>query len=377
MRRRTRGRRALVRPIPVVVAQVGVAVLFSLVVAAPTSAYADTGVSSVLISNALPGMVEAPAGPLNGALTPSELNSTFGSSGPTSALSQAIANGDVSAYVRTWSNQPPNGAFVQVIAAQFPSLVDASAALAGADHAVSGIHFGHFPAPEIPQAEGFTVIANSEAGIVSENVVQFAKGAVLFDVAAGQVTTAANSGAPELSDADAVQIARQQAALAPGPALGPTDPSANMSSNTAYQAGRYFGVVVLIVLVAGLIVLLIQRLQRRSKRPIAVAEPAQELDTPFPPPMGAGGPVSSLDGSPQVAAAPSTGRSGAALLERPTARKASVFHCSWCGEAVAIGPHVAHDCGRRDRPGIYCMNCGTQFQEGATVCASCGDRKLQ
>ena len=328
----------------------------------------------MLISNALPGMVEAPAGPLNGALTPSELNSTFGSSGPTGALSQAIANGDVSAYVRTWSNQPPNGAFVQVIAAQFPSLADASAALAGADHAVSGVHFGHFPVPEIPQAEGFTVIANSEAGVVSESVVQFAKGAVLFDVAAGQVTTAANSGAPELSDADAVQIARQQAALAPGPALGPTDPSADIDSNTAYQAGRYFGVAVLIVLVAGLIVLLVQR---RSKRQIAVAMPARELDTAFPPPVGGGGPVSSFGGSPEVAAASSAGRSGAALLERPTARKANVFYCSWCGEAVAIGPHVAHDCGPRDRPSIYCMNCGTQFREGATVCASCGDRKLQ
>ncbi len=237
----------------------------------------------MLISNALPGMVEAPPGSLNGALTPSELNSTLGSSGPTGALGQAIADGDVSAYVRTWSNQPPNGAFIQVIAAQFPSLADASAALAGADHAVSGIHFGHFPVPEIPQAEGFSVIANSEAGVVTESVVQFAKGAVLFEVAAGQVTTAVNSGAPELSDADAVQIARQQAALAPGPALGPTDPSANMTSNTAYQAGRYFGVAVLTVLVAGLIVLLVQR---RSKRQIAVALPA----------AGVGRPVSSTRG---------------------------------------------------------------------------------
>ena len=348
--------------------------LFTLVVAAPTSAYADTGVSSVLISNALPGMVEAPAGPLNGALTSSELNSTFGSSGPTGALSQAIANGDVSAYLRTWSNQPPNGAFVQVIAVQFPSLADASAALAGADHAVSGVHFGHFPVPEISHAVGFTVIANSESGLVTESVVQFAKGAVLFEVATGQVTTAANSGAPELSDADAVQIARQQAAQAPGPVLGPTDPSANTTSNTAYQAGRYFGVAVLIVLVAGLVVVLVQR---RSKRQIAVSMPAHGLDTPFPPPGGGGGPASSFGGSPEVAVTHSAGRRGATLLDRPTARKANVFYCSWCGEAVSIGPQVAHDCGPRDRPSMYCMNCGTQFQEGATVCASCGDRKLQ
>lgn len=370
MRRRTPWRRTFLGRLPL-----GVVVLFTLalVVAVPTSAQADTGVSSVLISNALPGMVEAPLGPLNGAITPSEIDSTFGSSGPAGVLSQAIASGDVSAYIRTWSNQPPNGAFVQVIAAQFPSLAEASAALAGADNAMTVSHFGRFAVPEIAQAVGFTRFTNSRTGVLFESVVQFAKGAVLFDVGAGRVTTAATSGAPELGNADAAQVARQQAAMAPGPALGPTDPSATQQTNPAYQAGRYFGMAVLFLLVAGLVVILVQR---RSKRQTTVATPADAPGTPFPAGGAGGGHVSPLDGAPNVAAS-SAGLRGAALLERPTARKARMFYCSWCGTVVAVGAQVVHDCGSRDKAGTYYMNCGTRFTVGATVCTSCGSRKLQ
>ena len=81
-----------------------------------------------------------------------------------------------------------------MIAAQFPSLAEASSALAGANAGVTGIHFGHFAVHEIPHALGFTTIENGQAGLVDEMVVQFAKGSILFDVAVGQVTTAANFG---------------------------------------------------------------------------------------------------------------------------------------------------------------------------------------
>jgi len=224
MGRHTSGLRRL-PPLGWLTAAVMAAALLALAPVAPISADADTGLSSTVISHALPGMVEAPAGPLNGPITPSELTSILGDSGPASALSQGIASGDVSAYLRAWSNQPSNGAFVEVIATQLPSLADASSALAGADHAVTGIHFGHFPVAEIPHAIGVTLVTNSQLGVVSEMIVQFAKGTDIFDVVVGQVTTAANSGAPVLSEPDVIQIARQQAARAAGPVIGPTLPN--------------------------------------------------------------------------------------------------------------------------------------------------------
>jgi hypothetical protein len=258
------------------------AALFTMVPVAPLSAYADSGLSSTVISNALPGMVEAPAGPVNGPITPSELTSILGESGPASALSQEIADGDVSAYLRAWSNEPSNGAFVEVIATQLPSLADASSALAGADHAVTGIHFGHFPVGGIPHAIGVTLITNSQLGVVSEMIVQFAKGTDIFDVVVGQVTTAANSGAPELSEPDVIQIARQQAARAVGPVLGPTSPDASRTSNVEYEAGGLFGLGILVVLVACLVVILVQR---RNGRQAATAALPDAWMYPPPPPL--------------------------------------------------------------------------------------------
>jgi hypothetical protein len=317
-------------------------------------------------------MIESPSGALNGAITPGELNSIFGDSGPTGALSRAIANGDVSAYLRTWANQPPNGAFVQVTAAQFPSSADASAALAGAVHGTSTNHFGHFAVPEIPYATGVTLITNSQNGLINEEIVQFAKGTILFDVGVGQVTTAANSGQSQLSEADVIQIARHQATLAPGPNLSPTNPDATQS--TAYKAGEYVGPVLLVFFVVGLIVLIVQRRRKgasaaRAQRGIG----SLALDLP---------PTSTLGGAPvpspvamSTAMANSVGRRSA-VLDRPPRTMSNAFHCSRCGERVPIGTDIDHDCGQRHPAGTYCMSCGTQFEHDAIVCRSCGRRKL-
>ncbi len=318
-------------------------------------------------------MVEAPAGPLNGALTPSDLSSDFGHSAPAAAMSQAIAHDHVHAYLRMWVNEPPNGAFVDVIAAQFPSAADVSAVLAGADHAAQSEHLGHFAIPEITDALGFTAIMNSQNGLVSEEMAVFAKGTILFEVTCGQITTASNSGAPEFSAADAIQIASRQAAVAPGSATGP---SSTPPENTAYQAGRDFGVLILIALVAGLVVLLVRRSGRRGDARTSQigtwSAPQRDeyrsgLAAPFPP-------TSDISRRPGTASPRS--HAGTAVLDKPIAGGRPGFYCSWCGDHVLVGEPVAHDCGPRDRPALYCMRCGAPF-EGATVCSSCGSPKLQ
>jgi hypothetical protein len=48
------------------------------------------------------------------------------------------------------------------------------------------------------------------------------------------------------------------------------------------------------------------------------------------------------------------------------------IHCSWCGKARAVDAPAIHHCGSRDRPAVYCMNCGTPFETGAANCAACG-----
>jgi hypothetical protein len=49
-----------------------------------------------------------------------------------------------------------------------------------------------------------------------------------------------------------------------------------------------------------------------------------------------------------------------------------VIHCSWCGKTRAVDAAAIHHCGSKDRPAVYCMNCGTPFEAGASTCASCG-----
>jgi hypothetical protein len=48
------------------------------------------------------------------------------------------------------------------------------------------------------------------------------------------------------------------------------------------------------------------------------------------------------------------------------------IYCSWCGKARAVDAPAIHHCGSKDRPAVYCMNCGTPFEAGAANCASCG-----
>jgi len=54
-----------------------------------------------------------------------------------------------------------------------------------------------------------------------------------------------------------------------------------------------------------------------------------------------------------------------------------VIYCSWCGKERAVDAQSIHHCGSRERPPVYCMNCGIPFADGASSCAACGTPSTQ
>lgn len=356
--------RRVLRGVVVWLASLAAVTLLGIVVLPSVPAAAGTPVSSLVISSTLPGMVAAPPGPYNGPVTGETLDEYLGGTSPDeSTLRQAINDGNVQAYIRLWRNEPPNGTFVGIIAAQLPSSADAAAAMAGATQG----QFGHFSVPGIPHAVGVTDGITTQQGVVEEDMVLFAKGTTLFNVIAGQLTTGSASEVAALNQPYAIMIAQRQDAFAPGQAVAPCGSCGGES--TAYVVGRDFCFTAIVGAVIGLVVYLVRR-SRKSVAPETAAwgfSPDGNASSggwappAFPRPTGPG-------------LAPAAAPVGTAVLERPAGKPD--FHCGWCGTGVSVGSGV-HDCGPRDRPAHYCMRCGTRFGEGAKTCTSCGSPKLQ
>ena len=79
--------------------------------------------------------------------------------------------------------------------------------------------------------------------------------------------------------------------------------------------------------------------------------------------------------SPVRSAAPSPAPAPVGAAESRAARSengSDVVYCSWCGKQRAVNAESIHYCGSMERPVVYCMQCGTPFEEGAAACASCG-----
>ncbi len=93
----------------------------------------------------------------------------------------------------------------------------------------------------------------------------------------------------------------------------------------------------------------------------------------YPPP-----PFAPAEAGPTMA--PGGGQPG--LFPPPTAspvhsEEGRTIYCSWCGKARAADAPAIHHCGSKDRPAVYCMNCGTPFEAGAANCSSCGTSVTQ
>ena len=207
----------------------------------------------------IPGMVAAPLGTQNGPIDRANLQLLGMNPTAASTLLQHIDNGDVSGYIRLWSHQPPNGDAVLISAFQFQNPDAAGAWLAGENSSLAG-HVSGFAVPSISGAEGYTTATSTSTGIpATTNMVFFDKGNISFQV--GVVT---ESG--DLTSADAVALAKAQAADAPASPAGPS--SSNGRSSSAYRAGEIFGAVIV-----GLVILwLVSAVVRRSRKSPAKRE---------------------------------------------------------------------------------------------------------
>jgi hypothetical protein len=99
-----------------------------------TNAFASGsgGLSSTIVANPLPGLVPLPLGTENGPITQSNVDLVEGNDkSGSSALDQALADGTVTAYIRSWSHRPSNGDAVVITAFQFKNAPDESSFVNG------------------------------------------------------------------------------------------------------------------------------------------------------------------------------------------------------------------------------------------------------
>ena len=197
------------------------AVPLGLLVAATSSpvAYAaPNDLSSIVLSETLPGFVVSAPGPKNGPVDQANVN-LFGGDGDVSAvLARDLADGDATGEYRFWVHQPLNGDGVVISAFQFKrakQVEDFLGELDGGYRSVAGVTF---PVTALPGASGYTAQVSASGSPSTAFVVTFAKGGIAFEV---QVITASG----DLTSADAVSVATKQAANAPGPMQSAIEPA--------------------------------------------------------------------------------------------------------------------------------------------------------
>jgi len=237
---------------------------------AQSQASATDSLSSIVVSNALPGMVQVPAGALNGPLNQSNLHYFGGSNG---TLGKLVTSGAVTGYLRSWAHEPVNGDVAVIGAFQFQDATEMGSVLAGMNSA-NGQQGSTFAVPGITGGSGSVSHTTASGVPVTVYVVTFAKGDIAYDV-----TLESTSG--DLTSTDALTLADSQFAAAPGATVTP-------SSNWATQAGEVVGVALVAIFVIGLIVILVQR-SRRQSTPLAPSLSSATYLPPPPPGAGPGG----------------------------------------------------------------------------------------
>ena len=177
--------------------------------------------SSTILANPVPGLVPLPLGTQNGPITQSNVGLVFGSNeSATSVLGQSLANGTVSAYIRSWSHQPSDGDAVVISALEFKYAADEASFVDGMNSWL-GNQAGQagnatIAVTGIPGASGAELHTSSSGISLPEYFVSFAKGNTAF-----LEVIASESG--DLTSATAISVANQQFAIAPDiPASGST-----------------------------------------------------------------------------------------------------------------------------------------------------------
>ena len=170
--------------------------------------------SSTILAIPVPGLVPLPLGTENGPITQSNVGLVFGSNeSATSVLGQSLANGTVSAYIRSWSHQPSDGDAVVISALEFKYAADEASFVNGMSswlgNQASQAGNARLPSLAFPGASGAELHTASSGIPLSEYFVSFAKGNTAF-----LEVIATASG--DLTSATAISVANQQFASRSG-----------------------------------------------------------------------------------------------------------------------------------------------------------------
>ncbi len=171
-----------------------------LLVASPAGAAAP--LSSVVLSDSLPGFVVSPPGPDNGPVTGSRISA----SGIAALAQHVLGGGSPTGYVRTWTRGTDSVGIGSIRYDDAGVLTDI---VSGLNRAVSQTAVSTFDVPGVSGASGFVETGTSGGQSVTAYVVDFVQGNELFMV---QVQTVSG----DVGQADAVSLASRQAAQANG-----------------------------------------------------------------------------------------------------------------------------------------------------------------
>jgi hypothetical protein len=238
-------------------------VLFSTasVLATPTT------LARIVISDTLPGFVASAPGVRNGPLTEAEVGVVASNnSALASALSRDLGNGDLTAYLRVWAPQPPNGEAVAIAAFQWQNSQEAQNFLGGENATVERATFPTFPVPGVADALGYSMSTSVSGVAYSSLTVTFVKGDIAFQVA---LLTPATGG--DLTRSDATSVAARQAENAPGASLPPS--SSTDTTSASYIAGEVFVWLLLGSALVGAIVIGVRHERRRPPATVGAMPP--------------------------------------------------------------------------------------------------------
>ncbi|HWD53033.1 MAG TPA: DUF2510 domain-containing protein [Acidimicrobiales bacterium] len=214
--------------------------------------------STVVVPDALPGMVVSPPGITNGPLNQANVNLFNAGPTETAAINQQLTNGDMSGYLRAWAQPTASGDGAVIIAFAFKDATRVAGFLGDFNSGVRESGASSFSVSQIPGASGFSDQISDSGALVAVDAVTFARGNIIFCVELV-------SPSADLASRDAIAFAARQAANAPGVAAGPVAPSASRV-NASNRAGQIIGFVVGAAILIGLVALLVFLVRRRKRR---------------------------------------------------------------------------------------------------------------
>jgi hypothetical protein len=231
----------------------------SLLAATPLTASAgQPDLSTVVLSDALPGMVATPTGLTNGPLD--QANVSLFNAGPseTAAIDQQLSDGSMSGYLRVWTRQPTNGDGAVIVAFAVSDANKVAGFLGDFNLGVRESGASTFSVANISGASGFSDQVASQGVPVTVDAVSFARGNTIFCV---ELVTPSGDLAPS----DVIALAARQAAGAPGATASPVTPAVSLKP-ASYVVGEILGGVVIAGILIGLVVLLLGLGRRRTRR---------------------------------------------------------------------------------------------------------------